>query len=111
MPTNRMPTISSEVAIGCRMNGAEMYRHLSLRLFGCLLARGLATGVGLGVAACGRRAFALDRTMPSASRDWPADDDFLALASDRSRSAKAVRLPASTLTSCASSTLLPAPTT
>ena len=24
MPTNRMPTINSEVAIGCRMNGSEM---------------------------------------------------------------------------------------
>jgi hypothetical protein len=24
MPANRMPTINSEVAIGCRMNGAEI---------------------------------------------------------------------------------------
>jgi hypothetical protein len=24
MPTNRMPTINNEVAIGCRINGSEM---------------------------------------------------------------------------------------
>src|ERR1035437_9726905 len=34
MPTNRMPTINSDVATGCRMNGSEMPPAMSGRLYG-----------------------------------------------------------------------------